>query len=121
LAVWTACAWVTEFPRAVHRPENHKQKTKIGSGSQTNRTNERKTDERRLTFNLLLLRLKGLARGLGRLLQAKNHSFLLLDGLAQILMGNTELLQLPVEPRDFFVPFLEGCLRPLECSALLLE
>jgi hypothetical protein len=29
--------------------------------------------------------------------------------------------QLPVEPRDFFVPFLEGRLCPLDCSTLLLE
>jgi hypothetical protein len=70
---------------------------------------------------LLLLHLEGLARGLGRLLQAKDRSFLLLDSLVQILVGNAELVQLPVEPRDFFVPLLEGCLRPLECGALLLE
>jgi hypothetical protein len=31
-------------------------------------------------------------RGLGRLLQAKDCSFLLLDGLAQSLMGNAELV-----------------------------
>jgi hypothetical protein len=31
-------------------------------------------------------------------LQAKDHSFLLLDGLAQILVGNAELVHLPVEP-----------------------
>jgi hypothetical protein len=29
--------------------------------------------------------------------------------------------QLPVKPRDFFVPLLKGRLRPLECGALLLE
>jgi hypothetical protein len=32
-----------------------------------------------------------------------------------------ELGQLPVEPRDFFDPLLEGRLRPLECGALLPE
>jgi hypothetical protein len=56
-----------------------------------------------------------------RLLQAKDHSFLLLDDLAQILVGDAELVQLPIEPRDFFVLLLEGCLRPLECGALLLK
>jgi hypothetical protein len=83
-------------------------------------TSKRQT-KKRLTFDLLLLRLEGLARGLGRLLQAKDRSFLLLNDLAQILVGNAELVQLPVEPRDFFIPLLEGCLRPLECDALPLK
>jgi hypothetical protein len=37
-----------------------------------------------LTFNLLLLRLEGLARVLGRLLQAENRGLLLLEGLARV-------------------------------------
>jgi hypothetical protein len=70
---------------------------------------------------LLLLCLEGLARVLSRLLQAENRGLLLLEGLAQVLVRDAELGQLPVEPRDLFVPLLEGRLRPLECSALLLE
>jgi hypothetical protein len=36
-------------------------------------------------------------------------------------MRDAKLGQLPIEPRDFFVPLLEGRLHPLECGALLLE
>jgi hypothetical protein len=76
----------------VRRPENHKQKTRVGSGSQTSRTNKQKIGEGRLTIDLLLLRHEGLARDLDRLLQAKDRSFLLLDVLAQILVGNAKLV-----------------------------
>jgi hypothetical protein len=72
-------------------------------------------------LDLSLLRLEGRTRGLGCLLQAKDRGFLLLDGLAQILVGDAKMVQLPVEARDFFVPLLEGFLRLLECSALLFE
>jgi hypothetical protein len=49
-------------------------------------------NKKRLTFDLFLLRIKGLARGLDRLLQTKDHSFLLLDDLAQILVGDAKLV-----------------------------
>jgi hypothetical protein len=41
---------------------------------------------------MFLLRIEGLARGLGRLLQAKDHSFLLLDSLVEILGGGAKLV-----------------------------
>jgi hypothetical protein len=41
--------------------------------------------------------------------------------LAQVLVRDAELHQLPVKPRDIIVPLLKGCLRPLKRGALLLE
>jgi hypothetical protein len=86
---------------------------------QTEPTSERQ--ERRLTLDLLLLRLEGRARGLSRLLQDKDRSFLFFDSLALVHVGDSQLGQLPVEPRDFLVPLLEGCLRLLVRGTLLLE
>jgi hypothetical protein len=80
-----------------------------------------KGKERRLTLDLLLLRLEGRACSLSRLLQAKDCSFLFLDVLVQILVGDAQLVQLPVEPLDFLVPELEGGPRLLERSTLPLE
>jgi hypothetical protein len=82
----------------VRKPENQKRKTKVGSGSQTRRTDKRRTSENQLTFDLLPLRLEGLARILSRLPQGENRGLLLLEGLAQVLVRDTELGQLPVEP-----------------------
>jgi hypothetical protein len=55
-------AWVVACPRAVGRLGNHEQgKMKLGVDPKT--TNQRmKPDESKLTFNLLLLHLEGLAR-----------------------------------------------------------
>jgi hypothetical protein len=56
-----------------------------------------------------------------RMLQVENRGLLLLEGLAQVLVQDAELGQLPVEPRDLVVPLLENRLCPLECGELLLE
>jgi hypothetical protein len=96
-------------------------KKKFGADTKQAEPTSKRQTKKRLTFDLLLLRLKGFACVLGHLLQAKDHSFLLFDGLAQILVGNDELVQLPVEPRDFLIPLLERHLHPLECDALLLK
>jgi hypothetical protein len=55
------------------------------------------------------------------LLQVKDHRFLFLASLALILVGDAQLGQLPVEPRDLLVPQLEGRLRLLDRVTLLLE
>jgi hypothetical protein len=73
------------------------------------------------TFNLLPLRVEGLARFLGLSPQVTDRGLLLLEGLAQVLVRDAELDQLPVELRDLVFPLLEGRLRPLEHGVLLLE
>jgi hypothetical protein len=85
----------------------------------TKPTGERQ--ERQLTLDLFLLCLEVRARGLSCPLQFKDRSILLLAILALILIGYTQLGQLPVEPRDFLVPVLEGHLCVLKRGALLLE
>jgi hypothetical protein len=60
-------------------------------------------------------------RFLGLSPQVTDRGLLLLEGLAQVLVRDAEMDQLPVEPRDIVVPLLKGCLRPLERGALLLE
>jgi hypothetical protein len=71
------------FPRAVRRPESHKRrKTKLGANPQKDKSASEKAEESRLTFDLLLLPLEGLACPLGLALQAKDHGLLLLEGLA---------------------------------------
>jgi hypothetical protein len=61
------------------------------------RINKRKPDESKLTFNLLLLHLEGLARLLSLALQLEVRGLLLLEGLALVLVRDSDLHQLPVE------------------------
>jgi hypothetical protein len=74
-----------------------------------------------LTLDLFLLCFEGCACGLSRLLQVEDRSILLLAGLALILVGYTQLGQLPIDPRDVLVPELEGLLCLLERGVLPLE
>jgi hypothetical protein len=61
------------------------------------RINKRKPDERKLTFNLLLLHLERLARLLSLALQLEVRGLLLLEGLALVLVRDSDLHQLPIE------------------------
>jgi hypothetical protein len=72
-------------------------------------------------LNLLPLHLKGLERFLGLSPQVTDRGLLLLEGLAQVLVRDAELDQLPIELRGLVLPLLEGLLRPLERGTLLLE
>jgi hypothetical protein len=83
--------------------------------------NEREGAGTKPTFDLLPLQVEGLARFLGLLPQVTDRGLLLLEGLAQVLVQDAELDQLPVEVRGLVFPLLEGRLRPLEHGALLLE
>jgi hypothetical protein len=96
-------------------------KNKAGSESTKGKLTKRETDGKQLTFNLLLLRLESLARLLAPSPQVLDSGLLLLEGLAQVLVRDAKLDQLPVEPRDLVLSLLEGGLRPLERGALLLK
>jgi hypothetical protein len=54
-------------------------------------------------------------------MQVEDRRILLLTSLALILIGYAQLGQLPVEPRDFLVPELEGRLCLLKRGTLPLE
>jgi hypothetical protein len=86
-------------------------KQKVGSESSKNKSTSEKVDEKQLTFNLLPLRLESLARLLAPSLQVSDGGLLLLEGLAQVLVRDAKLDQLPIEPRDLVLPLLEGGLR----------
>jgi hypothetical protein len=75
---------------------------------------EREGAETKPTFDLLPLRVEGLACFLGLSPQVTDHRLLLLEGLAQVLMRDAELDQLPVELRGLVFPLLERRLCPLE-------
>jgi hypothetical protein len=53
--------------------------------------NKRKSDESKLTFNLLLLHLEGLVRLLSLALQLEVRGLLLLKGLALVLVRDADL------------------------------
>jgi hypothetical protein len=62
-----------------------------------------------------------LARILDRLPQAENRGPLLLEGLALVLMRDTERDQLLVELRDLVLPLLEGRMHHFKHGTLLLK
>jgi hypothetical protein len=104
-----------------------KRKIKMGANprreDQQNREriSKQKPDENKLTFNLLLLHLKGLARLLSLALQLEVRGLLLLEGLALVLVRDADLHQLPVEARHLLLLLLECGLRLLERGTLPLE
>jgi hypothetical protein len=112
---------VVVFPRAVRRPENQRQRNKSREQIPSKPNRRTKRGGTQLTFDLLPLRVEGLARFLDLSSQVTDRGLLLLEGLAQVLVRDAELHQLPVKPRDIVVPLLKGWLHPLERGALLLE
>jgi hypothetical protein len=82
--------------------------------------NKRKPGESKLTFNLLLLPLKGLEHLVSLALQLEIRGLLLLEGLAQILVRDADLHQLAIEPRNLLL-LLERGPRLLERGTLPLE
>jgi hypothetical protein len=85
------------------------------------RISKQKPDENKLTFNLLLLHLEGLARLLSHALQLEVRGLLLLEGLALVLVRDADLHQLPVEARHLLLVLLERDPRLLERGTLSLE
>jgi hypothetical protein len=75
----------------VRRPGSHEQRKTSWERIPKERINKRKAGESKLTFDLLLLPLEGLARLLGLALQLEKRGLLLLEGLAQILVRDADL------------------------------
>jgi hypothetical protein len=73
---------VVVFPRAVSRLESHEQGKGKLERILKRRIDKQKADGNQLTFDLLLLRLEGLARLLNLSPQVTDGGLLLLEGLA---------------------------------------
>jgi hypothetical protein len=82
---------------AVRRPENQRQRNKGRERISTKPNRRTEKGETQLTFDLLPLRVEGLACFLGLSPQVTDRGLLLLEGLEQVLVRDAELHQLPVK------------------------